>query len=355
MDEIQRSPGKSKKRKRINVALRLIVTLVLIGVMYWQLDIRTALLTDWQSRLNDNFRLKWPVLLFAILLLPLNYFLESAKWFLLVNHFERHSFWTAFRGVLTGLTAAMITPARLGDYVGKLMYIRPENNWKGIWANLTNSLAQTLVTLVFGLLGLILLSSELTGRLQLDMNLLLISSVVAVAALFTLYHHLEYLVKGLRFLPDNKWFSRIKGSLQVVLKFNREKLNLVLLFAFARYLVFLGQYVLLLVFWGIGFSWTLPFSIAVIYLIQTLLPFPPILSFFVRGEVALLVLSGYTENGLLILSAALNIWLINLLLPSLLGLFLLYQTDILKTMGLSNLAGNERNDRKKKQSDLKIQ
>lgn len=324
--------------KWFNRLLKLAITLLLLWVIYYQIESKTGLIEDWNDYLHTHLLEKWLLLCLAIGLLPVNYGLESMKWYILVNHFQKQSYRLAFQGVLTGITAGMITPARLGDYVGKLMFIRPENNWKAVWANFTSSVAQNLVTVMVGIPGLIWLAGrwladEWPGLPVLNGNALIITSILLAIILFILYHNLNFLVRIAKYLPDFSFFTQIKRSLSVVLKFERNRLNLVLLFALSRYLVFLLQYLLILVYWGIDFQWILPVALSVVYLIQTVIPFPPLMSLLVRGEVALLILGAVTNNELLILFAALNIWIINLLIPAISGLVFIYRTDIVKSFG----------------------
>lgn len=316
---------------KLNGLVRFLITLLLIWVIYRQLNRQSWDWSIWMGHLREQWPLKARYLIIALLLVPINYLLEAFKWFLLVNQFEKHSFANALKGVLTGLTAGLVTPARIGDYFGKMMYIKAENNWKAVGANFTASIAQNLVTLILGSVGLILYSDKF---LNVEHQKILIGiSLFLGFLLFFLYYRLDIALSLSQYLPSSKWLTGVRKAIQVMVDIGKKQLHLVLMISLLRYLVFLGQYTLLILFWDFEMSLLIPASVSVIYLLQSLLPFPPLMGFFVRSEIALIILQEVNENTWLILSAAINIWTINLLLPSLVGLLFLYRTNISKTLG----------------------
>jgi hypothetical protein len=315
----------------LNWLTRLFISLLLIWVIFRQLNMQAWDWSNWMVHFKGQWQSKAPYLIIALLLVPVNYLLESYKWFLLVNYFEKHSFVNAIKGVLTGLTSGIVTPGRVGDYFGKLMFIKAENNWKAIGANFTAGVAQNLVTLILGSIGLILYSEKFLNVQH--HNIVIGISLGLSALLLFLYYRLEILLQLSQYLPRFKWIKGIDKALNVMNDFSRKHLHFVLLVSLLRYLVFLGQYTLLILFWGFKMKLMIPASISVIYLLQSMLPFPPMMNFFVRSEIALLVFQVVNENTWLILSAAVSIWMINLLLPSLIGLLFLYRTNISKTLG----------------------
>ena len=275
----------------------------------------------------------WGLLAIVFVLLPVNYMLESGKWYILVNSFEKHSFNSAFKGILTGTTAGIITPARIGDYVGKMIYIQAKNNFKAIWANFVSGIALNIVVIVFGLFGLVVLlwfQFDVPGFLR---GVLIVFFIVVALLLILLYYNLSWLTKLKKILPGHPYFKKISQSLHVIHGFNTGHLNKVLLLSIARFLIFLIQYVLILRFWGVEIVWQIPFSISIIYLIQTLIPIPPLMSLLLRGEIALIFLGLFTDNNMIIVSAAFSLWIINLLIPALTGLILYYRANIMRTFG----------------------
>ena len=89
------------------------------------------------------------------------------------------------------------------------------------------------------------------------------------------------------------------------------------------------QYIFILWFFGIDMSLFEGFSgVSSIYLIQSGIPLPPIVDVAARAELAYLIWGIYSENVLGILSATYGLWIINLILPSLLGLFYVIKMNL---------------------------
>ena len=75
------------------------------------------------------------------------------------------------------------------------------------------------------------------------------------------------------------------------------------------------------------------FYIATIYLLQTSVPLPPLMGLFVRSEVALFVWGMYSANEIAILAATFGLWILNLLIPALIGTVFMLNINVLKSLG----------------------
>ena len=56
-----------------------------------------------------------------------NWGIEAKKWQVLMKPIEDLSWWTACKATLTGLSFAMNTPNRIGEYAGRILYVKKEN------------------------------------------------------------------------------------------------------------------------------------------------------------------------------------------------------------------------------------
>ena len=90
---------------------------------------------------------QWAVL---IILFVLNYLMESIKWKLVLAELNPTSILKSFKSVLVGQAFAFFTPARSGDYVGRILFLAPGNKLKGLAQMAWASYAQLLITLFFG-------------------------------------------------------------------------------------------------------------------------------------------------------------------------------------------------------------
>ncbi|MBK7946332.1 MAG: flippase-like domain-containing protein [Flavobacteriales bacterium] len=62
------------------------------------------------------------VIAVACVLMLLNWGLESRKWRILVSDVERISRWRAFMATLAGTPIGLITPNRVGEFVGRVLF-----------------------------------------------------------------------------------------------------------------------------------------------------------------------------------------------------------------------------------------
>ena len=89
------------------------------------------LLMQWQqSSWHD-----WIPLLLMLALLPINWAIEAKKWQMLCRPFEPQPFTQALQAVLGALVPAFITPNRIGEIVGRPMFLKKENRIAGAAAD----------------------------------------------------------------------------------------------------------------------------------------------------------------------------------------------------------------------------
>ena len=84
------------------------------------------------------------------------------------------------------------------------------------------------------------------------------------------------------------------------------------------------QFYLLNRFFGIGVDWQIQLAVIFsIFLFQAFFPLPAMLGLLMKSEIALFLWASYGVNEISILSGTFFLWIINVLLPGLIGLFYL--------------------------------
>ncbi len=290
-------------------------------------DIGAAFLQQWES--SDGW---W--LLGACLLIPFNWMAEVQKWRPLLAQHEPMSQWKAMKAVLAGTSFALFTPNRVGEYGGRVLFVRPENQWKAVIANAVGSLGQYIVLLTAGAVGAVGLAGQMLGW---SGDIQLAAFAIAVPLLILLYYfyfNIRVVVPLARWIP---WLRRLKPYFRGAVfleQIERRQLTGVLVWSALRYAVYSTQYFLLLQFFGIktGF-WAGYAGVATIFLLQTVLPLPALAGLLVRGSLAVFVWSHFGANDISSLAATFVLWIINLILPALLGTFSLYSVNITKSLG----------------------
>lgn len=309
-----------ENKERLIVLFKWLIVIGLGLVVYYHLykqDNWTEIVEIFVSKLNAD---QWPLLLVAVGLMPINWILETIKWKKLVASFEIISYRVAIKSILLGIVLAMVTPARIGEYAGRLSLL--SNKTQSIGATMLGSIAQNLITLVIGLLAFQLFMDEYLNVSIDSKGLLFIIVIVVIIVLSGFYFNLDYL---LRQLSKLSFLKTIIEKLPSFIQYKNSLLIEVLGYSLIRYIVYLGQYYVLLVFFGIEAEPIVLISgIAILFLIQSGVPLPPMLSVIARGELAILIWSNVSDNSIAALAVSFSLWIINLILPSLFGLGILY-------------------------------
>jgi len=316
----------------INYFLIPVLFIVLSWSLYKQIINQNDLAHRWQQIKNSwqDWRL-WLVLFLMIV----NWGLEARKWQILVSHIQRFSFLKAFRSVLSGCSVTMLTPNRVGEYGGRILYVDEGSRIKAISLTIVGSISQLVVTMVMGCLGLLTLrffshnnDNALNVLPEFWSNILIYLSIGITVFLLLFYLRLGWLVRSIEKIPA---FQKAVKHISVLDEFDNQQLARILFLSFVRYLVFVCQYILLLKVMQIDISNLICFwSISVFYLIMAIAPTLGFIELPIRAKASWEILKFYTTNQLGVGTAALGIWLINLVIPAVIGGFLILSVKIVK-------------------------
>jgi hypothetical protein len=91
----------------------------------------------------------------ALCLVPVNWGLEAVKWKYLIKKTEPISFSIALKSVLSGVSISIFTPNRVGEFAGKVFYLKTAEKVKATVASFIGSSLQLLVTILTGVLAAI--------------------------------------------------------------------------------------------------------------------------------------------------------------------------------------------------------
>lgn len=306
--------------------------IVLCYSLYRQLLQQNDLEQRWQQIKYSWQSWKFVVVIFLMLF---NWGIEARKWQLLVSHVQQFSFIQAFKSVLAGCSITMLTPNRIGEYGGRILFLKEENRIKAISLNIASSISQLLVTMVMGCAGLIFLrffshnnSNALSVLPDFWGNVLIYFSITGTVLLFLFYIRLAWLVRLIEKIPA---FTKAIKHITVLDEFSASQLLKILSLSLLRYLIFVLQYILLLQVMEVNIAWGLSFwLISVFYLVMAVAPTIGFLELPVRAKASMELMKLYSTNTLGIETAALAIWLINLVIPALIGSLLILGIKIVK-------------------------
>lgn len=252
----------------------------------------------------------------AVVLMPINWLLETIKWRFLMLNLQPISILRAIKATLVGTTVSLFTPNRVGGFVGRILFLEPVNRYRASLLSVWNNIAQLLVSLSVGTIALIFYAQDVFSTQF--FNILLFSAMLICLIAFAFYLYPRWLIRIMK--SHALLWSNTKRTLTAIKYLNSQRLIIVLATSIVRYGIFTFQFVAVLYYFEISTSFIQLFTgVAVVFLISTVVPSITLAEFGVREIVALQVFQVNEEAELGVLYASVLIWLINIILPALLG------------------------------------
>lgn len=328
----------AKIKKTLNYLFRGLIViatyLFIYHKVFYERDLETIL-----GRLSESFHSKGFLLSIAgvILLMPVNWGIESFKWKLLIGRIEKVSFFRSFMAVLTGTSVSSFTPNRTGEYFGRVFILDRGSHIEGILITIIGSISQLMITLVVGLFSVLYFVPNYVDVPARIYNYIYFGMIVSIPILVFLllvfYFRISVLSAVLGKLLPRK-LEKWNKYLDVFNWYSPRELLTVLLLSFTRYLVFTFQFYWLIRIFGLELPPIQAFVIiSVIYLAMTAMPTVALAELGVRGSISIYVISLYLratgspapDHEFAVFAASTVIWLINLILPAFLGTLFVFR------------------------------
>lgn len=279
----------------------------------------------------------------VVLLMIVNWSVEAIKWKISVSSVQRVSFFKALKAVLSGVSFSVSTPNRVGEYLGRVLYMDDGNRLRTISLTIVGSISQLIITILMGAIGIIVLRQQIesTNLISGIWIRVLIYGTLAVLAVLTLfYFRLSWLIKWVDRLPGSNRFVYLVKALE---GFDATLLLKLLSLSLLRFLVFMVQYYLLFDLFGVELAWWQVFwSVSVSFLVMAVIPTFAIAELGLRGRVALSLVGLFSSNEIGIIFTTAGIWFINLVIPAIAGSLLIL--SIKKVYNTDNKAGDSKTD-----------
>ncbi len=271
-------------------------------------------------------------LIVVFVLMFINWSLEALKWKLSVQNVQPVSFLRSLRAILSGVSFSVTTPNRMGEYLGRVLYMSEGNRLRVISLTILGSLSQLIITIFFGLLALLVLkpvivSSGLSGWDR-WIDLILAFGLVAFLFLTVFYFRIGWLIRWIDKIPAIKKYIWLINELE---RANTTLLVRLLSISLARYLVFATQYFLLFRFFGVEVSWWQGFwAIGLVFFIMAITPTIALFEVVQKVYVTKEIFAIFTVNTLGIGFVTTTIWFINLVVPAAIGSLLILGIKLFK-------------------------
>ncbi len=300
-----------------------------IGVFLFSLAIIYSLLLDkqhWLELFAQTFFKENGLYVFAGMLIAMfaNISVEAIKWQRLVRSITVIPFSTSLMAVYSGIVAGIITPHGIGDYVGRVLFIHADKRLESIGSVLFSRVAQLCITCITGVAALIYFYFFIEGNER--MLLALAIACVTLLVICMAWSYRGRLLDNMKHIPVlkniEKWFEQLRI-------YNNQLFAQTLGLSALRYLIFLSQFVCLLIYFGVE----LPLQILAVGAIFTFFVksvIPSFLDIGVRELAAVFFFSAYQIADEKVLLASLSLWFFNLLIPAVIGLFCMFKIEYTK-------------------------
>lgn len=257
------------------------------------------------------------VLSTIFLLMFLNWFLEALKWKYLVQKIENISIRKAVESVFCGLTWAVFTPNRIGEYGGRVFFLSPRKRIMGAVAMGVGAIGQLVVTNILGSMAILWFVGNF-----LNPNILVYYSLLVVITAFCGFHLLFYFnirwLEGLLlrigfFKPYHRFFS-------ILGRYKKNELWQVFIYCVSRFAVFTTQYCLIIYLLVPDIHlFDMTMMLFILFFVQSALPSLDLLDIGVRSMTATYFFGFITNQDVAIMASTACIWMVNLIIPAILG------------------------------------
>jgi hypothetical protein len=266
-------------------------------------------------------------------LMCVNWGLESLKWQITLKTVQDISFITAFKAILVGTCVASFTPNRVGEYLGRMLFVAPGNRIPSIAPTILCSMSQMLVTLTAGTLG-IWLFSLLPIHFEVEwLSPAFFKSSIIITAVSAIMLALVYFRFGPLVRTVNRFLQKRERKFSIPQNFSFSVLATILLISTIRYFVFILQYFLLFSLFDMSLTGMQVFTgVSVMFVLMAVIPtltFLTDLGF--RWAAGIQIFQVFTLNSAGILAVSLGIWFINLIIPALVGSLLILRIKLFRS------------------------
>lgn len=261
----------------------------------------------------------------VFVLMLLNWGLEAIKWSFLMRKVEVLTLWRAIESVFCGLTWAIFTPNRIGEYGGRVFFLSPNRRAIGVVAMAVGNVGQLVLKNILGVTSICIFVFRFTPIDQFLFSALCLLAVVFVMFFIIFYFNIKW-VYGI--LISMKLTRKYKRFYAVLARYKKMELLKILLLCFARYAVFSLQYLIV-------FSWFIPeirlsdvfMLINILFFVQSFLPSLDLVDIGTKSITGVFFFRYVTPHNTAVVACIASIWLINIIIPAILGSYFVFKLN----------------------------
>lgn len=316
------------KSKTIFTIVKILVISLSFWYIAWKLynyDQLSEILQAFQNFTLHSFL----ILLSLLFLVVVNWSLEAIKWKYLIRKLELIGFIKSMKGILSGISVSIFMINRVGEFGGRIFVLKKENRMAAIPSTMLGNICQFLVTIIAGGVAVsIWIKHQGSGHSQ---NILVRQYAAYFIFAFAggVFWMLFELQKIKRFLLRFSLLKKYEVLLKTIDTYSTGELFFLIGVSTLRYLVFSIQFYLALKFFliDIGFYNALV-SIALTFLVMSIIPTFGAAEIGIRGSVALFFIGMFSSHSACIVSASVFLWIINLAVPAFIGSYFVMKLKV---------------------------
>lgn len=299
---------------------------ILIGILsFWFIYQRFSSIPNFKEQISNLFSepSMFMVTALTILLMPINWGIESYKWKLITSLVEPIRYQTALKSIFSGICVGNIAPGRALEFAAKILFFKPENRPAITVLHFINGMFQMFITVSAGMFAVYYKTFRYSENFN-TTYLIISIGAISIFGFFWSILNVDVIQKKLQFL---KWFKNIKED-QII----RLPIKLIItLFGFSmiRYLVFTFQFYFIYHSLAQNSEFFNVFmSISAYFMLTSAIPMISYIEPAIRAAIALFVFNGVNNNEIVVILSSTIIWIINVVIPSLIGYIIILKEKI---------------------------
>lgn len=317
--------NKLLKSNHLILIIKILVVITAVFFIYRALQKESAYLT----LLTTSFYVEiyksssfWTISIIITLLSVLNAIAEAVKWKYAIRKAFAINIAEALKAVYAGFALSFITPHGLGDYLGRIGMLRNVNRLHLVAPLFVARYSLYLITILFGNIGLYVFLNN-SNYSDFIFAIYTLSCIV----FFAFYFRLASFTKLLAKLP---FYDKYEKYILLVEQYTFTELFILVSLSAVRYIIFSTQLLLIMYLLKIELPFEIMLSgITFVFLAKSILP---TLSFLtdltIREFAAVSFFAFYDVSSAPIILATLLLWVINIVIPSITGLFFINQLSV---------------------------
>lgn len=263
------------------------------------------------------------VLVASFFLMPINWGIESYKWKLITQQVESIPFITALKSVFMGICLGNIAPGRAMEFLGKIYFFKSENKPSVTILHFINGMFQMLITVLVGISAIAYKFQLVHSSAQLVYSIIIFGIVLIIFFCLAILN-VSTIQRKLKFI---KWFKFSDSTQQ--LSFSKMLLFKLVVLSMLRYFVFSFQFYLVYRVLSLPMPvMQMASSIAVYFMLTSLIPMISFIEPAIRAAIALFVFNQVNDSYISVVLSATLLWFINVVLPSIIGYLIILKAKI---------------------------